>query len=152
MVWKGRRESENVEDRRGMGGGGLAIGGIGGLILVLAITLLGGDPGQVIGQLQGQSAGKEYKPTAKEEAIPNETKAIKAFKEKAIDELVVNLKNVLEGGEEAALRLNVNTKTEEIALELELKGAKGKLGISQEAFSVPDDVLKAWRDAADAIA
>ena len=29
----------------------------------------------------------------------------------------------------------------------ELKGAKEKLGISQEAFSVPDDVLKAWRDA-----
>ena len=29
----------------------------------------------------------------------------------------------------------------------ELKGAKEKLGISQEAFSVPDDVLKAWRAA-----
>lgn len=29
----------------------------------------------------------------------------------------------------------------------ELKGAKDKLGISQEAFSVPDDVLKAWRAA-----
>jgi transketolase len=29
----------------------------------------------------------------------------------------------------------------------ELKGAKEKLGISQEAFSVPDDVLKAWREA-----
>ncbi|KRQ93906.1 transketolase [Bradyrhizobium jicamae] len=29
----------------------------------------------------------------------------------------------------------------------ELKGAKEKLGISLEAFSVPDDVLKAWRDA-----
>jgi transketolase len=29
----------------------------------------------------------------------------------------------------------------------ELKGAKDKLGISQEAFSVPDDVLKAWREA-----
>ncbi len=29
----------------------------------------------------------------------------------------------------------------------ELKGAKEKLAISQEAFSVPDDVLKAWREA-----
>jgi len=28
----------------------------------------------------------------------------------------------------------------------ELKGAKEKLGISLEAFSVPDDVLKAWRE------
>jgi transketolase len=29
----------------------------------------------------------------------------------------------------------------------ELKGAKENLGISQEAFSVPEDVLKAWREA-----
>ncbi|WP_315701647.1 MULTISPECIES: transketolase [unclassified Bradyrhizobium] len=29
----------------------------------------------------------------------------------------------------------------------ELKGAKEKLGISQEAFFVPEDVLKAWREA-----
>ena len=28
----------------------------------------------------------------------------------------------------------------------ELKGAKEKLGISLEPFSVPDDVLKAWRE------
>ncbi|WP_213773494.1 transketolase [Bradyrhizobium sp. dw_78] len=30
---------------------------------------------------------------------------------------------------------------------VELKGAKEKLGISLEPFSVPDDVLKAWREA-----
>src|SRR5215468_2606847 len=29
----------------------------------------------------------------------------------------------------------------------ELKAAKDKLGIAQDAFSVPDDVLKAWREA-----
>ena len=63
--------------------------------------------------------------TAKEQPIPNETKAIKEFKEKAIDELAANLKNVLEGGEEAALRLNVDPKAEEFALEMELSGAKG---------------------------
>ncbi len=41
---------------------------------------------------------------AKDQPIPNETKAIKEFKDKAIDEVVLNLKNILEGGEEAALR------------------------------------------------
>src|SRR5262249_13849951 len=47
MLWRGQRESENVEDERGSGGGGgrIAIGGgIGGVILVVAYLLLGGDP------------------------------------------------------------------------------------------------------------
>ena len=43
MRWGGQRESDNVEDRRGMGParGGLAIGG-GGLLLVLVVSLLTG--------------------------------------------------------------------------------------------------------------
>ncbi|HJZ93406.1 MAG TPA: hypothetical protein VKE40_21190 [Gemmataceae bacterium] len=61
----------------------------------------------------------------KEQAIPDETKAIKAFKEKFIDEVVANLKSGLDGGEEVALRLNVDTQGSEVALELELKGASG---------------------------
>jgi uncharacterized protein len=45
MLWQGRRESENVEDARGSGGGRLAIGGgIGTVIVVVAYLLLGGDP------------------------------------------------------------------------------------------------------------
>ena len=47
MLWRGQRESENVEDERGSGRGGGRIavgGGIGGLILVVAYLLLGGDP------------------------------------------------------------------------------------------------------------
>src|SRR6266850_4628129 len=45
MLWQGRRESENVEDARGSGGGRLAVGGgIGGVILVAVYLLLGGDP------------------------------------------------------------------------------------------------------------
>ena len=47
MLWRGQRESENVEDERGSGraGGRIAVGGgIGGLILVVAYLLLGGDP------------------------------------------------------------------------------------------------------------
>jgi len=45
MLWRGQRESENVEDERGSGGGGRIVigGGIGGIILVVAYLLLGGD-------------------------------------------------------------------------------------------------------------
>ncbi len=45
MLWQGRRESENVEDARGSGGGRLVLGGgIGTVILVVLYLLLGGDP------------------------------------------------------------------------------------------------------------
>jgi predicted metalloprotease len=50
MRLNGRRESSNVEDRRGMSGPMKAgIGGIGGIILIALITLLsGGDMGDVV--------------------------------------------------------------------------------------------------------
>ena len=41
MRWGGQRESSNVEDRRGMGGTGVAVGG-GGLLLVLLVSFLTG--------------------------------------------------------------------------------------------------------------
>ena len=45
MLWQGRRESENVEDARGSGGGRLVLGGgIGTVILVVLYLVLGGDP------------------------------------------------------------------------------------------------------------
>ena len=48
MLWRGRRESGNVSDRRGFSGPGLAIGGGAiGLIIYLLNMFLGGDPGQV---------------------------------------------------------------------------------------------------------
>lgn len=56
MLWQGRRESENVEDARGSGGGGRIVlgGGIGTVILVVAYLLLGGDP-QALFQSQQQA-------------------------------------------------------------------------------------------------
>ncbi len=43
MQWQGRRESSNVDDRRGVTGGGLAVGGgVIGVIFILAKFLLGG--------------------------------------------------------------------------------------------------------------
>ncbi|HEX5150815.1 MAG TPA: neutral zinc metallopeptidase [Parafilimonas sp.] len=50
MRWRGERESGNIEDRRGMPGGGLAVGGIGGLIIAAIVYFLGGDPNQVMQQ------------------------------------------------------------------------------------------------------
>jgi len=52
MRWQGRRQSDNVEDRRGMRPGGLAIGGGGVLIVVILALLFGADPRQLLEQLQ----------------------------------------------------------------------------------------------------
>ncbi|HYN84574.1 MAG TPA: neutral zinc metallopeptidase [Pyrinomonadaceae bacterium] len=53
MKWRGRRESTNVEDRRGMGGRGLAVGGgIGTLLLAFVAYLFGADPSQLLNQVQ----------------------------------------------------------------------------------------------------
>ncbi|WNB91531.1 neutral zinc metallopeptidase [Bacillus sp. NEB1478] len=67
MKWRGRQGSSNVEDRRGMGGKGLAVGGVGGLIIVLIVTLLGGNPGDLINNMGGGTENAvPYEETAKE--------------------------------------------------------------------------------------
>ncbi len=50
MRWEGRRQSQNVEDRRGMriSRGGLVGGGIGTLAIALIVMFLGGDPTAVL--------------------------------------------------------------------------------------------------------
>jgi uncharacterized protein len=56
MLWKGRRESGNVEDRRGVSRGGLAIGGgLGTVVIVVVALLLGADPGELLDQTGGVS-------------------------------------------------------------------------------------------------
>src|SRR6476469_1393464 len=60
MQWQGERESENVEDRRGMGGGTMvAGGGIGTIVVVLLISaVFGVNPLQLLQQLpQGAPGG-----------------------------------------------------------------------------------------------
>jgi predicted metalloprotease len=48
MLWQGRRQSSNVEDRRGIGAGGIAIGGgVIGVIALIINLLMGGDPSQI---------------------------------------------------------------------------------------------------------
>jgi hypothetical protein len=67
MRWRGERESDRVEDRRGMAmpRGGIALGG-GGLLLVVAFALLtGSDPVQLleaVSQVQVETGAREPGP------------------------------------------------------------------------------------------
>lgn len=57
MLWKGRRQSENVEDRRGLSRGGMAIGGgLGGIVILIIALLLGADPRQLLEQVPTDSS------------------------------------------------------------------------------------------------
>ncbi len=67
MNWKGRRQSENVEDRPGISGGTLvAGGGLGTLVLALIVMFLGGDPKDVLQQSSAGSPAVERPLTQKE--------------------------------------------------------------------------------------
>ena len=63
MEWRGARRSGNIEDRRGMGGVGLAGGGIGAVVLAaIGYFVFGIDPQttlQATQQIQGQSQQQE---------------------------------------------------------------------------------------------
>ena len=56
MLWQGRRESDNVEDARGSGGGGRIMvgGGIGTVVLVVLYLVLGGDLQTLFNSQQAQ--------------------------------------------------------------------------------------------------
>jgi len=97
MKWSGRRQSENMEDRRGISGGKVAVGGgvIG--IIILLVNMFGGESAQnlapILEQLQQgqQSAPTEQRDlTAKEKeegefvnalVVDNEDVWTKIFKE-----------------------------------------------------------------------
>ena len=62
MRWRGERQSENVEDRRGISGGGIAIGGgLGGIVLLVVALLMGADPRELLNQVgtEGAAPGTE---------------------------------------------------------------------------------------------
>ena len=72
MKWKGRAKSSNVEDRRGKGVGGAAIGGLGGfgIIIMIIYALLGGNPGDIMQSIDsGQTQNVPYEATQEEEEL-----------------------------------------------------------------------------------
>ncbi|MDQ6529957.1 neutral zinc metallopeptidase [Flavobacterium sp. LHD-85] len=64
MKWQGRRQSDNVEDRRSISGGGKAIigGGVIGII-VLLLNVFGGETGQQIAPILEQMQGGQSQQT-----------------------------------------------------------------------------------------
>jgi predicted metalloprotease len=64
MRWEGRRQSENVEDRRGIGGPVLVGGGLITLLLMVAMMFLGFDP-QMVAQIAPEIAGPQQQAPAK---------------------------------------------------------------------------------------
>lgn len=83
MKLDGRRESSNVEDRRGRGSGKTiaGIGGIGGIIIVLLMTFLGGgDLGDAMQQIGGmateQTDGEQHEFSAEEQELATFSKQI----------------------------------------------------------------------------
>ncbi len=73
MKWQGGRRGGNIEDRRGMSTGGkVALGGIGGVIVLLISLFMGGDPTQLLEQMQqvgGTATQQEYQSTPEEDRL-----------------------------------------------------------------------------------
>ena len=70
MRWRGERQSSNIEDRRGMGAGKVAVGGGLGTVLILIIALIfGADPRQLLEQVptEPSSPVESSRPLSQEE-------------------------------------------------------------------------------------
>lgn len=74
MKWIGRRQSDNVDDRRGMSGGGKIVGGgVIGVVIFLLYTF-GGENGQMIGNILEQTQGQQSPQTESRALTPEEVK------------------------------------------------------------------------------
>jgi predicted metalloprotease len=68
MQWRDRRQSDNIEDRRGITGGRVALGGLGGIAVLILALLFGADPRQLFEQLpSGDNGVQTSRPTNPEE-------------------------------------------------------------------------------------
>lgn len=89
MQWRGRRTSQNVEDRRGRSIKGIAGGGIGTVILILVVMFVGGDPTAVINNIQIQNQqNSSYVQTAETDELAEFASVVLAETENVWTELL----------------------------------------------------------------
>lgn len=76
MRWRGRKQSDNIEDRRGMGGGAAVAGGGGimTLIVIVVVMLMGGNPQPLIQNAARQRAQQQQQAPAPENEKDKELK------------------------------------------------------------------------------
>jgi uncharacterized protein len=75
MLWRGRKGSSNVEDRRGISGGGIAAGGgILGVLFLLANYFLGGGDASQLPQILEGGGQQQQEMTAEQKARDDERK------------------------------------------------------------------------------
>lgn len=96
MRYKGRRQSSNFEDRRGISrtkkvGVG---GGIGAIIVVIIVMILGGDPGEVLNLMQADqgttTTQTDYQLTAHEQELTEFVRVVLADTEDVWHQLFEN--------------------------------------------------------------
>jgi predicted metalloprotease len=88
MRWLGRRESSNVDDRRGIGGGGLiAGGGIGAVVIGILYLLLGGNPSDLPVQNLQPGSQTAAPRSAEEEKLASFSKVVLADTEDVWDQV-----------------------------------------------------------------
>ena len=80
MKWQGRRQSDNVEDRRGMSSGGKVVAG-GGIIgiIILLVNLFGGENAQMITPVLEQMNQQQSSAPTEQRALTEEEKVLGEF-------------------------------------------------------------------------
>jgi uncharacterized protein len=87
MRWQGRRGSQNVQDRRGMGAGAVAGGGVGAVLIAIVVMLMGGDPSVVLDGGGGAPAGDGGPRPAAEDSMARMVSVVLADSEEVWEEI-----------------------------------------------------------------
>jgi len=77
MQWRGQRESDNIEDRRGMSGTTKLVGGgIGTLIIAVIVYFMGGDPSKELNAPQTSAPQSQSMPAAGDDSLRHFTAVV----------------------------------------------------------------------------
>jgi uncharacterized protein len=80
MKWQGRRQSDNVEDRRGMSAGTKVVAGGGALgIIIFLLNIFGGETGQMIAPVLEQFNQQQTTTTSSNNTLSEEDKKVGEF-------------------------------------------------------------------------